>query len=98
VIAYVIAWALFAFQRMILREVPFMPERSSSSARRSRCRFRFWRRHWPWRLENPEAGRGSHRHWASSPGLFDREAQHARASIANALKYRPGSPVGVGQW
>jgi hypothetical protein len=27
VIAYVIAWALFAFQRMILWEVPFMPER-----------------------------------------------------------------------
>jgi len=27
VIAYVIAWALFAFQRMILWEIPFMPER-----------------------------------------------------------------------
>jgi hypothetical protein len=27
VIAYVVAWALFAFQRMILWEVPFMPAR-----------------------------------------------------------------------
>jgi len=27
VIAYVVAWALFAFQRMILWEIPFMPER-----------------------------------------------------------------------
>jgi hypothetical protein len=27
VVAYVIAWALFAFQRMILWEIPFMPER-----------------------------------------------------------------------
>jgi hypothetical protein len=27
VIAYVVAWALFAFQRMILREIPFMPAR-----------------------------------------------------------------------
>ena len=27
VLAYVIAWALFAFQRMILWEVPFMPAR-----------------------------------------------------------------------
>ena len=27
VIAYVMAWALFAFQRMILWEIPFMPER-----------------------------------------------------------------------
>ena len=27
VIAYVIAWALFAFQRMILWEIPFMPAR-----------------------------------------------------------------------
>ena len=27
IIAYVIAWALFAFQRMILWEVPFMPAR-----------------------------------------------------------------------
>jgi hypothetical protein len=27
VIAYVIAWALFAFQRMLLWEIPFMPER-----------------------------------------------------------------------
>ena len=25
VIAYVVAWALFAFQRMILWEIPFMP-------------------------------------------------------------------------
>ena len=25
VIAYVIAWALFAFQRLILWEIPFMP-------------------------------------------------------------------------
>ena len=24
-IAYVVAWALFAFQRMILWEIPFMP-------------------------------------------------------------------------
>jgi len=27
VIAYVVAWALFAFQRMILWEIPFMPAR-----------------------------------------------------------------------
>ena len=27
VIAYVIAWALFAFQRLILWEIPFMPAR-----------------------------------------------------------------------
>jgi hypothetical protein len=27
VVAYVVAWALFAFQRMILWEIPFMPER-----------------------------------------------------------------------
>jgi hypothetical protein len=27
VVAYVIAWQLFAFQRMILWEIPFMPER-----------------------------------------------------------------------
>jgi hypothetical protein len=27
VLAYVVAWALFAFQRMILWEIPFMPER-----------------------------------------------------------------------
>jgi hypothetical protein len=25
VVAYVVAWALFAFQRMILWEIPFMP-------------------------------------------------------------------------
>jgi hypothetical protein len=27
VVAYVIAWALFAFQRLILWEIPFMPAR-----------------------------------------------------------------------
>ncbi len=27
VIAYVVAWALFAFQRLILWEIPFMPAR-----------------------------------------------------------------------
>ena len=27
VIAYVIAWALFAFQRLLLWEIPFMPTR-----------------------------------------------------------------------
>jgi hypothetical protein len=27
VIAYVVAWALFAFQRMILWEIPFIPAR-----------------------------------------------------------------------
>jgi hypothetical protein len=27
VIAYVVAWALFAFQRLILWEIPFMPVR-----------------------------------------------------------------------
>jgi hypothetical protein len=27
VIAYVVTWALFAFQRMILWEIPFMPAR-----------------------------------------------------------------------
>ena len=27
VIAYVIAWALFAFQRLMLWEIPFMPAR-----------------------------------------------------------------------
>ena len=27
VIAYVVAWALFAFQRLLLWEIPFMPAR-----------------------------------------------------------------------
>jgi hypothetical protein len=44
VIAYVVAWALFAFQRLLLWEIPFMPARFVWSARRCRCRSRFWLR------------------------------------------------------
>jgi hypothetical protein len=53
VIAYVVAWALFAFQRLILWEIPFMPARFVWFRARSRCRFRFWQRPLPW----PSGGR-----------------------------------------
>ena len=59
VIAYVVAWALFAFQRMILWEIPFMPAASSGFARRCRCRSRSWRRRSRWRSGSPE-GLSSH--------------------------------------
>ena len=56
VIAYVVAWALFAFQRMILWEIPFMPARSGF-ARPSRCHSRSWRLRSRWRSANPEITR-----------------------------------------
>ena len=53
VIAYVVAWALFAFQRMILWEIPFMPARFVWFRRRCRCRFRFSRRRSRWLIGKP---------------------------------------------
>ena len=57
VIAYVVAWALFAFQRRSCGKSRSCRPNSSGSAPRFRCRFRFWRRRLRWRSGNREAGR-----------------------------------------
>ena len=44
VIAYTIAWALFAVQRLFIWEIPVMPHAWFGCASWPRCRCRFWRR------------------------------------------------------
>jgi hypothetical protein len=48
VTAYVVAWALFAFQRLILWEIPSCRPDLSGSGRSYRSRSRFWRPPSPW--------------------------------------------------
>lgn len=49
IIAYVVAWALFAFQRLLLFEIPFMPARFVWFRAAVSLPIRFWprQRRWP---------------------------------------------------